>query len=252
MLLASPPFFCIDNIAHPLESSALCVLLTEEGKNIRPLSTSDFPEVTFRPFVECTGNNLVLVGDLTGRTIRCTIDAQCEQPELREIKRPGLVRDVKKDRGRYAVAALTIVQAFICAGAPPQTTLLGSFEKWSLYIRDALVWLGCADPCATMEAIHKENPKRNNAALAMNAWAAVLGEDYRTTVREVTAAAAQTFDGELVHQNLHDALMEVAGDRGTINSRKLAWWLRQNSNAVVDGRYFSHTAKTAMLLLCGC
>jgi putative DNA primase/helicase len=117
ILLESPPFFLIDNIDHPLESAALCVLLTQEDKCIRPLGTSTIQEITVRPFVECTGNNLVLVGDLVGRAIRCTLNAKIERPEFREIRRPTLLRDVKKDRGRYAVAALTIVQAFICTGS---------------------------------------------------------------------------------------------------------------------------------------
>jgi hypothetical protein len=88
MLLWSPPFFVIDNINYPLESASQCVLLTQEEKRIRPLGTSDFPEVKSRPFVECTGNNLALVGDLAGRSIRCTIDAKCERPEFRPIKVP--------------------------------------------------------------------------------------------------------------------------------------------------------------------
>jgi putative DNA primase/helicase len=96
MLLMSPPFFCIDNIDHPLESAALCVLLTQEEKCIRPLGTSALHEITIRPFVECTGNNLVLAGDLVGRAIRCTLNANCELPEFRKIERTGLLREVKK------------------------------------------------------------------------------------------------------------------------------------------------------------
>jgi putative DNA primase/helicase len=86
MLLWAPPFFLLDNIAYPLESAALCGLLTAEGKYVRPLGTSDFAEITSRPFICATGNNLTLVADLTGRTVRCTLDARVERPEFRPIK----------------------------------------------------------------------------------------------------------------------------------------------------------------------
>ena len=136
------------------------------------------------------------------------------------------------------MAALTIVQAFICAGAKSQRLPLGSFEKWSLYVRDALIWLGCADPCDTMEAIRKENPRRNDLSMVMCAWGELFGGEYRTA-REAIADAAAEYKGTLVHQNLHDALMHVAGDRGTINSRRLGNWLTRNKEVVADGRYFA-------------
>ena len=33
------------------------------------------------------GNNLVLAGDLVGRAIRCMLNAKCELPEFRKVKR---------------------------------------------------------------------------------------------------------------------------------------------------------------------
>jgi hypothetical protein len=243
MLLMSPPFFCIDNIDHPLESAALCVLLTQEEKCIRPLGTSTFQEITFRPFVECTGNNLVLAGDLVGRAIRCTLNAKCELPEFRKIKRTGLLREVKKDRGRYAVAALSIVQAFIHAGAPSQSLPLGSFEKWSAFVRDPLIWLDCADPCASMESIRQESPQRSNLAWVMSAWSEVFGTEQRTARDAIADASVTTHDDELVHKNLHDAFMEVAGGRSGINGYRLGCWLRANKGKVSDGRHFEEAGE---------
>jgi putative DNA primase/helicase len=239
MLLWSPPFFVIDNINYPLESASLCVLLTQEEKRIRPLGTSDFPEITSRPFVECTGNNLALVGDLTGRSIRCTIDAKCERPEFRPIKRRSLLLDVKKDRARYAAAALTIVQAFLCAGAPPQAEPLGFFEKWSLYDRDALIWLGCADACETMEAIRADDPKRNDLARLMKVWWRLFHSEPHTA-REAIANATLEYDGVLAHPDLNDALMQVARARagGGLDGLRLSGWLRRHKRVVTGGKYF--------------
>jgi ParB/RepB/Spo0J family partition protein len=148
-------------IKRRLALNALCKeaksLLAKGGLTLS--GTSAFHEITIRPFVECTGNNLVLAGDLVGRAIRCTLNAKCELPEFRKIERTGLLREVKKDRERYAVAALSIVQAFIHAGGPSQTLPLGSFEKWSAFVRDPLIWLGCADPCASMESIRLDSER---------------------------------------------------------------------------------------------
>jgi putative DNA primase/helicase len=215
--------------------------LTQEEKVVRPLGTSDFPEITRRPFVECTGNNLVLVGDLVGRSIRCTINAKCERPELRKIKRPHLLLEVRRDRGRYAVAALTIIQAFLHAQPEPQTTPLGNFEKWSTVVRDALIWLGCADPCDSMEAIRRENPEGQELAAVMRAWEAVFGLKAKFTVKQARITANDEVDGKLVHPDLRDAFMEVAADRTGegVNPRRLGKWLSANKGKVVGGRVFS-------------
>jgi hypothetical protein len=54
-----------------------------------------------------------------------------------------------RDRGQYVADA--IMRAYIEAGKPGKLPKLASFDAWSDSIRSALVWLGCADPCDTME-----------------------------------------------------------------------------------------------------
>jgi hypothetical protein len=55
---------------------------------------------------------------------------------------------------------LTVLRAFHVAGRPSATVPLGSFEDWSTWIRDALIWLGQPDPCATMEKIKAASSRR--------------------------------------------------------------------------------------------
>ena len=50
---------------------------------IRVLGQSRHVEVPVNATIFATGNNLQIAGDLTRRTLLCTLDARCERPELR-------------------------------------------------------------------------------------------------------------------------------------------------------------------------
>lgn len=67
-----------------------------------------------------------------------------------------------------AGSALTILRAYHVAERPDQGTIpLGSFEIWSRWVRDALIWLGEPDPCATMERARAEGPRRQELAAVL-------------------------------------------------------------------------------------
>lgn len=60
-------------------------------------------------------------------------------------------------------------------------------------MRDALIWLGEADPCETMEGMRGADPKLEALTAALEEWRSVIGTD-SVTVREIIerAAAQQT------------------------------------------------------------
>jgi putative DNA primase/helicase len=134
---------------------------------------------------------------------------------------------------------LTILRAFHVAGRPSQTVPLGSFTTWSGWVRDALVWLGEADPCETMEGMRGADPKLEALTAALEEWRSVIGTD-RVTVREIIerAAAQQTQlfgKAEFVSPEFREALLRVAGEGGAINGTRLGKWLSQHQNRVVAG-----------------
>jgi hypothetical protein len=47
----------------------------------------------------------------------------------------------------------------LASEAPAQEIPLGSFERWSRRIRDPLLWLGAADPCASQDSIRQNDGK---------------------------------------------------------------------------------------------
>ena len=101
-----------------------------------------------------TGNNLILQGDLPRRSVRCEIDAKVERPELRVFPGPNIQTDFRHRRGELVVALLTILRAYQISGEAIDQAGAGQFQMWSRWVRDALIWLGEADPCDTTEMNH--------------------------------------------------------------------------------------------------
>jgi putative DNA primase/helicase len=84
---------------------------------------------------------------------------------------------------RYVAAALTIVRAYIVAGKPDRLRPLPSYGPWSDLVRNSLVWLGRADPMATMEETRVEDPRQEARIAIFEAWKSEigLGQKYQTS-----------------------------------------------------------------------
>ena len=237
-LIAGEVLIAIDNCEEPLGGELICQAMTQTSLKVRILGTSLNAEVPSNATMFATGNNLTFVGDMTRRAIRATLDAGVERPELRAFDRDPLAL-VAARRGDYVTAGLTILRAFHLAGRPEQSVPLGSFTTWSGWVRDALIWLGEADPCETMEGMRGADPKLEALTAALEEWRSVLGTD-RVTVREIIerAAAQQTQlfgKAEYVNPEFREALLRVAGEGGAINGTRLGKWLSQHQNRIVAG-----------------
>jgi hypothetical protein len=110
-LLVGSPLVSLDNCEHPLQSSFLCQALTQEVLTIRLLGLSQNVDTLVNTTCFATGNNLVIAGDLTRRTLLCSLDAHCEHPEQRQFAFDP-VAVARAERGRLVVAALTILRAW--------------------------------------------------------------------------------------------------------------------------------------------
>ena len=237
MFLQGAGAIAIDNCTAPLDGAFLCTSLTQTSNMVRPLGSSKQIEVPTKAFISATGNNLTIRGDMTRRAIVCRLDAQMERPELRTFDFEP-VAQAKADRVRYVTAALTILLAFRTAGSPRQSNPLGSFEEWSQLVRDALIWLGCADPVSTMEQGRASDPALSELGEVLTQWRKVIGTE-RTTVRKVIERATrQTPAGygstklDFDHPDLREALLAVAGQGGAINGKKLGKWLQMHEKKI--------------------
>jgi hypothetical protein len=196
------------------------------------------------------------------------IDPECEHPERRAFDFDPLER-IKQNRGRYVMAALTILHAYfferecmrldtlfgmvVEAGVDP----LGSYAEWSRWVRDALLWLGQPDPVATIDTSKDLDPVRERMAAVFHSWADIIGDGERITVKAAIEAATAADRGaappnpclkdpfDKAHRApsrpaLLDAfnavaapLVRGAGER--VDPLRLGKWLGKYKNRVIEG-----------------
>lgn len=244
LLLAGDQVIAIDNCEAPLGGEFLCALLTQPVVRARILGRSEAPELPTNAFITATGNNLMLLGDMTRRALFCQLDPSTERPELREFT-TNPVRLAEQHRGALVSAGLTILRAHHVAEYPHAPTPLGSFELWSRWVRGSLIWLGEADPVQTMETARETDPRLEALSTLLHVWHTVMA-DKQVTVRELIelAAAQVTPLGQgfspaarptFRHGELREVLLVVAGEGGAINSKRLGRWLATNQGRLIDG-----------------
>ena len=209
-LIAGDVLIAIDNCEEPLGGELLCQTMTQTSLKVRILGTSINAEVPSNAAIFATGNNLTFEGDMTRRALRATLDAGVERPELRAFDRDPLAM-VTERRGDYVSAGLTILRAFHIAGRPQQRAPLGSFTDWSRWVRDALIWLGEADPCDTMEELRGADPKLEALTSVLEGWREVIGlqpANVRDVIERATEQRPQLYGrAEFVHPEFREALL---------------------------------------------
>ena len=178
-----------------------------------------------------TGNNLTIADDMTARTLLCSLDANCEHPGERHFDF-DVVEEIHGRREQLVVAALTVLLAWHRTGASLQITPMGGFEDWSWRVREPLIWLGQADPCDSIVAVHARDPSRSEFEAVVQNWEPRLRAGGKTeyTVQEIINAG-------LIDSNLHAALMAVAATRSgpMVSSERLGRWLRKNEGKIHGG-----------------
>jgi putative DNA primase/helicase len=229
-LLAGDTIIAFDNCNAPVNSPLICSTLTQRWVRVRILGLSRQADTPTSVLLTATGNNLILEGDLTRRSVRCELDAKVERPELREFAiNPKTV--FRQRRGELVSAALTILRAGRVAGLAPISPPLGGFEMWSSWVRNPLQWLGCADPCDSMEQLYQGDPEREAHEVMIVIWRDHFGLD-------VEFHAQQLIERSLLNQELRTALLNVAQERnssGVISTKRLGQWLKKVDGKICQG-----------------
>ena len=231
-MISADPIISVDNCDRELASAFLCQILTQTRFKVRFLGHSRHVEVLNNAAMFCTGNNLVVAADLASRTLLCALDAGCEYPETRRFDF-DVLELIHSERERLVVAALTVLRAWHVANEPRQLEPFGGFEDWSRRVREPLVWLGQADPCASLEDVRKRDPYRAEHETVLRHWESsylYTGVRKAHTVQEIIAAG-------LIDAGFHAALVAVAGNASGIlvSNERLGRWLRKVEGKVVGG-----------------
>lgn len=232
-LATGPAVIEFDNLtSNIVPHKMLCFVLTREQAKGRILQSSKMVEVGTRTLILSSGNNVGPVADMTRRCVTIHLDAKCDTPAARSFKRPTLMADVHAERERYVSAALTIVRAWVVAGNPMSSCKpFVSFDAWSKWCRQPLLWLGEPDPVANVFSGMEEDPERNLLGRLLAAWERAIGSKpagIRDLVNE-----ARVFGGD--DSELLEILEEISGDTGTLNRKILGRWVQRHEKQVVAG-----------------
>jgi hypothetical protein len=231
-LLAGDTAISLDNCDSVLESAFLCQVLTQPKLNIRILGHSKKVETPVNAMVFATGNNLVIGGDATRRSLLCAMDAGCERPEARTFT-DNVIDIARRRRAALVMAALTVLRAWhvaVDAGEHMHMPAFGSFEDWSFRIREPLIWLGKVDPCETLIEIRNNDPHRDALVAVIMQWNEYLDLGVKYTVKEIIERAVNV-------PTFHTALMNVAAARagGIVSNVALGRWLKRIQGKIVNG-----------------
>jgi len=199
----------------------------------------------------------VLAGGDSVRVLLCQLDAKMEQPGTRRFDFDPVTM-MLADRVRYVRDCLIIMRAYVVAGYPKVTMEgetvnvplppFGGFEDWSNRVRSALVWLGCDDPCETMEVVRQSSPDLTDHAEMIEAWKGTIPQG--TTVADAIVEAVKRSkdgyeefkddDGLLKRKLIRPADMRLlaamqavasSDGHGNISSKSLGRWFARKNNS---------------------
>ena len=251
-LLMAPAVIEFDNLTSDLiPHKALCTALTSEFISGRILGQSKTAEVGTRALFLSSGNNVDPVRDMTRRVITISLDPACETPAARDFtKQP--VTDVRNNRGHYVSLVLTIVRAWHCAERPQSDCkAIANYGDWSGYCRQSLLWLGLPDPAKCIFEAMCDDPSRELVGDFLKAWYTRFGKTSALVKDVINAALVRGINFDHANDALLEAITDIAGERdGSINRKRLGWWIKRHAGQVVNGLRFvqdksvsSNTAK---------
>ena len=234
LLLSSPAVIEFDDMDTDwLPHGTIKRMLTAEQITDRVLGVSKTATVSTRTLFLGSGNNVGPIRDLLRRVLTIHIDPRCATPATMTYK--GFpVKKVRRHRGKYVAAVLTIILVWRNAGSPRAIVenIVTFGGAWSDYCRHPLMWLGQPDPVTALLQQVKQDPDGDSLAGLLTEWHAAFGSTPMTVRKAVETALNNK-------PNLLDAMREFpVEERGEINRSKLGWLLKKNANRIVGGYEF--------------
>lgn len=236
LLLLDRPMVLLDNVVGSIGSPALDAVLTSRTWSDRLLGKNETVEVPARTVWVASGNNLGIGADTHRRVVLSRLVPPVERPEEGGVfTYPRLLEHVLQHRARLVSAALTILVAHAQAGRPRCAPDIGSYEGWCAVVRDALIWCGAGDPCATREDLAQRDDQLEEVAEIHEMLAALDKEGAGLLASEIVSRASgptRYLPGGGRHYEL---LERVTGGHPT-NPQRVGQALRRHRDRVVRGR----------------
>ena len=207
-----------DNSATGAAIGGACLdaALTATTYSGRVLGISKFvADVPLAATFYVTGNNIALKGDTLRRVVLSRLETIEDHPEERDgFAVPDLIGSVRARRGALAVAALTILRAYIVAGRPipdPKPPPMGGFEAWANLVRRAVHWVMGHDPLATKGEAKSTDKVAVQLPVLIEGWLqlqATAGVDSLSTTQAIKVLETHPAD----HEPLRAILVESTRD----------------------------------------
>jgi hypothetical protein len=232
-LMTAPAVITFDNLRSDLLAhESMCSALTEPHMTGRILGVSKTATVSTRTLFLSSGNNVDPVRDMTRRVLPIVLNPRCETPATRQFQTDAQ-RQLREHRGEYVSAALTIIRAWTLARpARIASKPWASFEAWSDWCREPLLWLGLPDPAARVFEAMAADPDRETLGRLLVAWHRAFGSTPAPVRRAV----------EDIDRDLREVIEEIASERGEVNRRRFGRWIARHQNRIVDGLEFRRAA----------
>jgi hypothetical protein len=212
-----------DNLprGYKIRSGSLAKFVTQRFATGRKLGETQNLTAINIITVSATGNNLTPAGDIARRSIVVRLDGDVPASELakRVFKIQNLRKYVLAHRVELMMAALTVLRGHQQSGHTSGLPPLPSFENWSSTVRDALMWLGMADPLETQVAEADDETSHHEEAFKL------LVQVFAN--RDFTAAEIAAYvNGMLGADGVLGGALIKAGCVEPHNSLKVGYWLR--------------------------
>ena len=235
-LLAGDRSITFDNVPNGVKvrSAELCAFLTSPVYRDRKLGESSVTGAVNRTVVVGSGNNITPMSDIARRSIVVRLDADMTSRELRErrFKIPHLMSYVREHRGELLHAALTILVAAKNHAPKLDVAPLPSFERWSVLVRNALLWLELPDPVGTQEDETEDENVSLVEAFQQLAQIPAIADGAPFKARDIVEGALSMADTA----NLTIAALHGTGCADPTNVVKVGFWLREQKDKIA-GHY---------------
>jgi Primase C terminal 2 (PriCT-2) len=238
-LLAGDRSMWFDDIPDGIKirSHELCAFLTSSTWTDRKLGESSSLGIPNKMVLVGSGNNITPAGALARRSLVIRMDGNSENLKERIFKIQDLRGYVMEHRPQLLVDALTIIQAYRNADdAPKMPVPLQSFEAWSRFCREPLIWLGLPDPVITQN--ETDDGRQSVGSIFEQLYATF--EDRPFTSLDIARVALGITDanGELA------ANMQQNGCPEPNSPLKVGYWLRGYRDRISKGLKLVHAGNS--------
>ena len=226
MLLEKPAVILFDDMQTDWKPfGAINKALTSHTTTERVLGKSGTATARTNTLFLGTGNNTGPIKDMRRRVVTVRL---APKSVLRTFEHNPL-KQMRKHRSAYIGCALTIIQAFLLHGKQDEAlTPIGSYEDWSRFCREPLIWLGEPDPASSLISQVQDNTDNEALAVLLKQWRNAYHDESMTVRELISEAPRKPKLLEIIHE------LPVT-ERGAIHPHLLGQYLKRHRGVRING-----------------